>query len=242
MGESAHPFKKGKDSDKFFPGAFTWHWHNKWDAPIEIGSKFQLLEKKVNDEYESKFNYEVDKEKLYLGGNIGGGDSGTFYPVMWECLIQDFKIKSVLDVGCGQGHTTRWFLNRGIAAIGLDGLKSNIPFCPNTCFEHDLTIEPYISSDGFDLVWCCEVVEHIEEKYIDNLLKTLVNGSMIAMTYAEPGQPGWHHVNCQPKEYWINKIESIGYQYLPVMTDHLRLLADSWFQKHGLFFVKRVKV
>ena len=31
---------------KFINGPFTWHWHNKWDADIEVGSKFQLLEEK----------------------------------------------------------------------------------------------------------------------------------------------------------------------------------------------------
>ena len=29
-----------------FDGAFTWHWHNRWDDVIEIGSKFQILEEK----------------------------------------------------------------------------------------------------------------------------------------------------------------------------------------------------
>ena len=32
----------------FFDGAFAWHWHNKWDDEIEIGSKFQILEEKNN--------------------------------------------------------------------------------------------------------------------------------------------------------------------------------------------------
>ena len=37
----------------FFDGAFTWHWHNKWDEPIESGSKFELLEKKINKIYDN---------------------------------------------------------------------------------------------------------------------------------------------------------------------------------------------
>ena len=32
----------------FFDGAFAWHWHNKWDAEVEVGSKFQILEEKNN--------------------------------------------------------------------------------------------------------------------------------------------------------------------------------------------------
>ena len=37
---------------ELFDGAFTWHWHNKWDDLIEAGSKFDILEKKIN----AKFN------------------------------------------------------------------------------------------------------------------------------------------------------------------------------------------
>ena len=41
------PFKKIEKTD-LFDGAFTWHWHNKWDEKIEDGSKFSILEEKHN--------------------------------------------------------------------------------------------------------------------------------------------------------------------------------------------------
>lgn len=240
MGESAHPFRKGNDSGRDFPGAFTWHWHNKWEDPIEEGSKFWRLEQQVNEKYAAGFDYAVDKDRLHLGGNYGGGDSGTFYPVLWQSLWETYGITSILDVGCGEGHAVKWFLDRHISAVGLDGLTINVEKCPNTCFEHDLAIEPYIAPAQFDLVWCCEVVEHIEEKYLDNLLKTLANGNYIAITAAQPGQEGWHHVNCQPRQYWIDKLDAMGYQYLNRETEHLRELAHGWFRMTGMLFVKRV--
>jgi hypothetical protein len=55
MGESAHPFKNGNDSHLNFEGAFTWHWHNKWDCDIEVGSKFQRLESIVDTVFKHKF-------------------------------------------------------------------------------------------------------------------------------------------------------------------------------------------
>jgi hypothetical protein len=44
------PFKK-IDNIKFFDGAFTWHWHNRWDEPIEIDSKFDILHKQHDKEF-----------------------------------------------------------------------------------------------------------------------------------------------------------------------------------------------
>jgi mannosyltransferase OCH1-like enzyme len=38
------PFRKTPQSANLYEGAFAWHWHNRWQQPIEAGSKFQLLE------------------------------------------------------------------------------------------------------------------------------------------------------------------------------------------------------
>ena len=41
-------FRKTDSSATLHDGAFAWHWHNQWDAPIEEGSKFQLLEEHIH--------------------------------------------------------------------------------------------------------------------------------------------------------------------------------------------------
>ena len=38
------PFKRTPGSANLYEGAFAWHWHNKWDDPIEPGCKFERLE------------------------------------------------------------------------------------------------------------------------------------------------------------------------------------------------------
>ena len=45
------------------------------------------------------------------------------------------------------------------------------------------------------------------------------------MTYAEPGQPGYHHVNCQPQQYWVNKVEALGYKFNAEYSESLREIA-----------------
>jgi hypothetical protein len=42
------PFKRTPGGANFYDGAFAWHWHNRWDEPIEAGSKFELLESRVD--------------------------------------------------------------------------------------------------------------------------------------------------------------------------------------------------
>ena len=247
MGESAHPFKKGSDSEKLFMGAFSWHWHNKWDSEIEEGSKFSILEKIVNSKYAKAFDYVIDKDQQHLGGNYGGGDPGTFFPALWHWLIEKYNIKTVLDVGCGEGYSTRWFLEHDVKVIGIDGLDQNIQKCHSLglkdCFVCDLTKSDFTTKPMVDLVWCCEVVEHIEEKFLPNLIKTLQNGKYVAMTHAMPGQDGWHHVNCKGPLYWIDAMEEAGFKLLSRDTKLAREITakNSWFDKSGMIF-ENVKI
>lgn len=44
-------FKKNEQSQDLYEGAFTWHWHNRWDDVIENGSKFDILESFINQKF-----------------------------------------------------------------------------------------------------------------------------------------------------------------------------------------------
>jgi hypothetical protein len=41
------PFKNCEQSKYLFDRAFSWHWHGRWSEPIEIGSKWQIFENKI---------------------------------------------------------------------------------------------------------------------------------------------------------------------------------------------------
>lgn len=41
--------KKTKYSNQLYDGVFSWHWHNNWNTPIEIGSKWQIIENKFDN-------------------------------------------------------------------------------------------------------------------------------------------------------------------------------------------------
>jgi hypothetical protein len=41
------PFKKCNQSNHLYEGAFSWHWHGRWNEEIQQGSKWQILEEKI---------------------------------------------------------------------------------------------------------------------------------------------------------------------------------------------------
>lgn len=177
----------------------------------------------------------IDPERPDLGGNIAHGDTGTWCPALWGYLVERYAVRSVLDVGCGEGHAVAWFHRRGCVAHGFDGLRENVQQAvhPIQCFDL-LSPVPFVMP--VDLVWSAEVAEHIDPGQVDRYLDALCNGRVVAMTAAPPGQTGWHHVNCQPEEYWVERMAARGYDRARVPD-----IQEGWptyWQKNGMVFTR----
>jgi SAM-dependent methyltransferase len=181
----------------------------------------------------------TDPRRPDLGGNMRGGDPASWTPALWEQLIQYFGVSTVLDVGAGEGHAVKWFVEHGCDAFGIDGLEANVQHSA-LLWRHDLLVGPYIWPHilSVDLVWCCEVVEHIDPAKVDNVLDTLANGRVVAMTHALPGQGGYHHVNLQPPQYWIERMVARGYRQSEEPWWRGYAEKHSYFFRTGLVFVK----
>jgi len=165
----------------------------------------------------------------HLGGCYIEGDIGTFAPQVWDKLIEIYKPKTFLDIGCGAGHSLKYFLDRDIYGIGIEGWDEAIRLSnvSTSIILHDYTLKEYEPKLIFDLSWCCEFVEHVEEKYIDNFMKTFSKCKVAAITHGVPGQPGHHHVNCQISQYWIDIFKQYNFSYKEEVSLSLRgLLSD----------------
>jgi hypothetical protein len=191
----------------------------------------------------------VEEERPHLGGYIVGGDDATFYPDLWRWLVKERGVSSVIDVGCGEGHAARCFADLGCEVIGIDGV---LQLSQNWQFVlHDYTrgswpreVRGNRMEGATDLVWSCEFVEHIEERYVPHFLETFLMAPLVLMTHAEPGQQGHHHVNCQPASYWQGAMAAIGYELDDVLTSNARHFAGknpnpyNHFARSGLAFVR----
>jgi SAM-dependent methyltransferase len=184
-------------------------------------------------------------EDKHLGGYYDEGDPDTYAPEVWGYLMEKFGVGTVLDVGCGPGKAIDFFLAKGRIAFGVDGSETVKKHAanPSRIFIHDFTTGVYTSPANYDLIWSCEFVEHVEEKFADNFLTTFQCAKMVAMTHAIPGQHGWHHVNCKPREYWVEKMKEKGFRFVPEQVAVMKDLLDG--KPYGklvratlLFFVK----
>jgi len=191
--------------------------------------------------------YTGDLLHPHLGGYRAGGDRNSLVRPLFEELYSRFGCRSALDVGCAEGITVRDMIAAGLDAWGMEGSAKALRTspCPDRIALHDLTTGPYLAGRRFDLVWCCEVVEHVEPRFVGNVVLTLAGNCAryLAMTHALPGQKGFHHVNCQPPDYWIGMLESAGMTFRRDLTEELRGIVAShnpqaFFVQSGLVFVR----
>jgi hypothetical protein len=172
----------------------------------------------------------------HLGGFIEGGDPMTWCPAVWQALL-DQGVQSVVDVGCGPGFACEWFHERGCIVTGIDGSETaERSFrVPLRFVRHDYTAGPLVLAA--DLAWSCEFVEHVEERCVPHFMTTFSGCRTVAMTFAEPGQAGHHHVNCQPAEYWVARFAESGLRFDEATTMALRgLETGTHFAARGMVF------
>lgn len=176
--------------------------------------------------------------KEHLGGYAPDGDPASWYPALWDALIVDLGVRSVIDVGCGGGQAAEFFYDGGCDVLGVDGCETGY----ERLVVHDYTTGPYRPRRAFDLCWCCEFVEHVKERYIPHFVTTFLSAKILLMSHATPGQGGHHHVNCQPSGYWVSLLAPHGFRLDPWLTIACRELAAenaeprNYFARTGLAF------
>lgn len=143
----------------------------------------------------------------HLGGHAGmtNIDLGVF-----EAICVKYKPASFLDIGCGPGGMLRIAQDRGLKAKGIDG-DWTLDFSGLDVLVHDFTSGHPPLSEEYDLGWCVEFLEHVEEKYLENIAPTFQACRYLWVTHALPGQVGWHHVNCRSAQYWRKVFERWGF-------------------------------
>lgn len=186
----------------------------------------------------------------HLGGCVKGGDPDTYDENVWNYLIENYEVHSILDIGCGEGWSTEFFKRKGLKVLGIEGSRKVINDSPHKelLIQHDYTLGKIKLKEKYDAVWTCEFVEHVEERFVENFLDTFANVKYVFMTYSEPqwSNGGYHHVNCRDQKYWNSKLESINFSYLEEETKYIRSIAKArWikstlsiYQKNDSFFKK----
>jgi len=141
-----------------------------------------------------------------------------------------YNFDSVVDLGCSIGTFLEPFYNDGKIVKGyeycFEESKNGIEKTPGLInhIEFGDVTKDIISDEKYDCATTIEVAEHIPKEFSEKLVQNLVNLSrgFIVFTAAPPGQGGTGHINCQPKQFWIDLFEKYNYEFNSIETDKIK--------------------
>ena len=146
-------------------------------------------------------------------------------------MITHIGIKSLLDVGCGKGISTSWFVLHKLEFVQCvegshDAVSQSI--VPKTSeyervVEHDFSLGPWWPDRTVDAVWCVEFTEHVGRNYQPNYLTAFRSAALIFVTHSNWG--GWHHVEVHDDDWWKIRWEAAGLVYSSELTSEARAVA-----------------
>lgn len=160
--------------------------------------------------------------------------------VMVPLVLQLFPVRSVVDVGCGDGSWLSVFRKLGVDDIlGIDGdhVTQDLLQVPPEHFQAvDLT-KPFALGRGFDLAISLEVAEHLPLASAPEFVASLTRlAPVVLFSAAVPHQGGTNHLNEQWPQYWADLFAQHGFVFCDVIRP--RIWTDSnveWWYVQNVF-------
>jgi len=145
-------------------------------------------------------------------------------------FVERHQIKSLVDFGCGVGSHLEGALAGGATIKGYElSFEASKRYTPTNVlpFIEYGDVTKTMDVGKFDAVFSVEVAEHIPPDTSDQFAANLTKAAerFIVITAAPPGQKGKCHINCRPREFWIELICRHGWVY---DDDETKKTRESW--------------
>eukprot|EP00747_Dinoflagellata_sp_TGD_P212059 gnl/TRDRNA2_/TRDRNA2_85194_c0_seq3.p1 gnl/TRDRNA2_/TRDRNA2_85194_c0~~gnl/TRDRNA2_/TRDRNA2_85194_c0_seq3.p1 ORF type:complete len:350 (+),score=50.63 gnl/TRDRNA2_/TRDRNA2_85194_c0_seq3:74-1123(+) len=154
----------------------------------------------------------------HLGGWIMN-DTDTQSPRLWDWMINELNIHSVIDVGCGRGISTKYFLDSGLDARCVEGSKDavkNAVIPQELIHVHDYAKGAFVPNKTVDAAWSIEFLEHVGRQYMPNYMETFKKAALIFVSHSLWG--GYHHVEVHDQWWWKARMAAQGFIYSDELT------------------------
>lgn len=154
-------------------------------------------------------------------------------------FLHEKEIKTVADLGCGNGEYSKVLIGNGFEVFACDGNPYTEELTGGIGKVIDLA-KP-INIDKYDWVISLEVGEHIPAIYfytfIDNLCNAAKDG--IILSWAIPGQIGFGHYNLQPNSVIKRELEKRGFYFDDYMSKRFRENSHYFWFKNTIMVFER---
>ncbi|MBP3954180.1 class I SAM-dependent methyltransferase [Gemmata sp. G18] len=133
-----------------------------------------------------------------------------------DYLATRFGVRTMIDVGCGSPETVYRAKQKGIRATGVNG-DPRIARDSRVIIEHDYTRKPLFAGE-FDLGWSVGFVEHVEERFVPNVMATFRGCRAVFLAPTVSGLAP----NDRTVEYWAEQFGAAGFVLDAEATEGVR--------------------
>jgi SAM-dependent methyltransferase len=159
-------------------------------------------------------------------------------------ILQLLAVRSVVDVGCGDGTWLAVFRNLGVEDLqGLDGdyIDQDLLQIPSEYLKVADLSQPFRLGRTFDLAISLEVGEHLPAASATSFVESLTKlAPLVLFSAAIPGQGGNHHINEQWPDKWAQLFRD--HDYVPVDFIRKRIwqsdAVEFWYVQNTLLFAR----
>ncbi len=160
----------------------------------EYGSR--VVTPKPSDDFLSEFYSQKYYQNNHGNYSKSYSDSELFYVNFHDYLIdlaiQNFSIqypKTLADIGCGQGFTSKYFYEKGLQISATDFSKNGFEQCNQELLnniefvQNDIVNDDFFIDRKFDLLILKHVLEHVKspESLITKIKKKMKPNSILAI-------------------------------------------------------------
>jgi len=159
-------------------------------------------------------------DKAYYETHLGEISYDRDQPAIMEhfhtaaaAIVDRYRPKRVLDVGCAKGFLVEKLRDRGVDAFGVDASSYALSEVRDDIREYcryASATEPF--GEHYDLVTCIEVAEHLPEDEAPRLIENLCGHTDTVLFSSTPTDfQEATHFNVQPPEYWQELFAQNGF-------------------------------
>jgi len=196
-------------------------------------------------------DFQERNKRLYGHSFYQSRKKATYYSAkLISTFLKELGItpRAVIDIGCGVGAWLEAIdqVFPQCSLLGIDGEWVPKQFIsPNIDFhemELSVTGVEFFPDSEFDLALCLEVLEHLSDDRVDQILDFLgKNVSYAVVSVAPPGQGGVGHVNEMPLSELKERMGCRGFRCIDIIRP--KIWNDQnvpyWYRQNCVLFVKQ---
>ena len=154
-------------------------------------------------------------EDLFLKTELDAGihhENGAFVHLCHATAqeVKGLDIKTVMDYGCGTGVYAMAFQNEGFDVVAWEKFKAHKDYLAEKLPQIKIVDKPITT----DLMLFIEVAEHMTDKELDKLFKTIQPKYILFSSTSErtAWDLAWGHINVKEQSEWLKFFESKNYK------------------------------